>query len=293
MAVVLLGAAAFAFAQDLESSFQSLKDAEGKNDAALLKKLSADTFALVQKALAEPAPQAADEKEAWTARINYAHEIANNTGYVLYAAASKGPAAATVDLLAALEQQDPKNKYMDEAYTTYLYALSQTGASAKIPAVAEKGLADFPENTDLLQYLASYARAAKQNDRALGYANRLVAAMSKQTKPESLPAADWEKKRTYGMYLVGVISGEKGQYAAADKNLRVVLPLIKGDNSMTAEALFQLGMANYQLGKMTLNKAKILEAAKFSDQCAAITGPFAAQAWKNSAIMKADAAKMR
>ncbi|MEI9975738.1 MAG: hypothetical protein WDO73_28965 [Ignavibacteriota bacterium] len=44
---------------------------------------------------------------------------------------------------------------------------------------------------------------------------------------------------------------------------------------------------------MTNNKAKILEAAKFSDECAAIQSDLAQQAWKNSAIMKAEAAKMR
>jgi hypothetical protein len=44
---------------------------------------------------------------------------------------------------------------------------------------------------------------------------------------------------------------------------------------------------------MTNSKAKILAAAKFSDDCAALPSDFAQQAWKNSAIMKAEAAKMR
>jgi hypothetical protein len=89
------------------------------------------------------------------------------------------------------------------------------------------------------------------------------------------------------------VSGQKNQYAAADKNLRAALPYVTGNNAMMAPALFYLGMSNYNLGKMTMNKAKVLEGAKFSDQCAAIPGQFAEQAYKNALIMKSDAAKMR
>ncbi len=37
-----------------------------------------------------------------------------------------------VDVLAALEAQNPKSKYLDQAYGHYLYALSQIGGTAKI-----------------------------------------------------------------------------------------------------------------------------------------------------------------
>jgi tetratricopeptide (TPR) repeat protein len=216
---------------------------------------------------------------------------------VLYAVAVKGSPATTVDLLAALEQQNPKSKYLDQAYANYLYALSQSGGAAKIPAIAEKALVNFPENGDLLLFLADYSMSQKQGDRAVTLANRLVGAMSKQPKPEGVADADWAKRRNTalgrGYWIAGVISGEKNQYVAADKNLRSALPLVKGNDAMTSRALFYLGVANYNLGKMTLNKAKVLDGAKFSDQCAAIPGPLAEQAWKNSALMKTDAGRMR
>jgi len=79
----------------------------------------------------------------------------------------------------------------------------------------------------------------------------------------------------------------------ADKSLRAALPLIKGNDSMTGPALFFLGMANYNLGKMTMNKAKIVEAAKFSEQSAAIAGAYTDQARHNALVMKAEADKMR
>ena len=64
-----------------------------------------------------------------------------------------------------------------------------------------------------------------------------------------------------------------GQYFEADKELRAALPLIQGNTAMTAPALFYLGMANYDLGRRTMSKARVPEAAKFSEQAAAIKGP--------------------
>ena len=131
----------------------------------------------------------------------------------------------------------------------------------------------------------------------LVYANRLTAAINKHGKPEGVPAADWERKKnaelSRGYYMAGVISAEKGQYVPADKNLRASLPLIQGQPTMMGPALFYLGMANYQLGKMTLNKAKMLEAVKFSEQSMAIDSPYADQARHNALVIKDEAARMR
>jgi len=296
LAVVLVGAPVSVAAADLESSFQALKDAEAKGDAALVKKLAVETGALAKEAAAEAAPASADEKPAWTDRVKYAQDVESYSEYALYAVAIKGPASTTVDLISTLEELNPKSKYLDEGYGAYLGALKETGASAKIPAVVEKGLQNLPENEDLLLAAALNAQA-KQPDKALAYANRLVAAASKHTKPEGVSAADWERKHTisleYGHWIAGVIHGEKQQYLAADKDLRAALPLIKGNDAMMGPALFHLGVANYNLGKMTNSKAKVLEGAKFSEDCAKITGPYAEQAWHNAQIMKTEASQMR
>ena len=87
--------------------------------------------------------------------------------------------------------------------------------------------------------------------------------------------------------------GERNAYSAADKDLRAALPYIRGDNSMMAPALFYLRGGQLQPRKMELSKAKIMEGVKFSQDCAAITGPLAEQAWKNAAAMKTEADKMR
>src|ERR1035438_2318556 len=290
LAIVLVGAPVLVAAADLDSTFQALKDAEAKGDAEQVKKLAVEAGALAKEAAAEAAPASADEKAGWTERVKYAQDVESYAEYSLYAVALKGPAATTVDLMSTLETLNAKSKYMDQGYDSYLAALKETGAEAKIPAIVEKGLQNLPENEDLL-LLAAISAQAKQPDKALAYATRLVAAASKHTKPEGVAAADWERKHNtsleYGHWIAGVIHGAKQQWMGADKDLRAALPLIKGNDAMMGPALFHLGMANYNLGKMTNSKAKVLEGAKFSEECAKITGPFTDQAWHNAQIGRA------
>jgi hypothetical protein len=297
VALALLVGPAVAVADDLEDAIQSLKDAAAKKDAETVKKLATTIYPMTSAIVAEAAPQGADEKKAWEDRVAYAKNSQLYVESALAGTALQSPPAVLVELIATLEQQNPKSKYLDAVYGQYLVALDKTGAKAKIPAAAEKALASFPENDDLLMYMMETAVAKKQTDRALVYANRLTAAINKHGKPEGVPAADWERKKNAelarGYYMAGVISAEKGQFVPADKNLRASLPLIQGQPTMMGPALFYLGMANYQLGKMTLNKAKMLEAVKFSEQSMAIDSPFADQARHNALVIKDEAARMR
>ena len=172
---------------ELEDAFRSLEEAQSKKDAALVKKLAAQTCALARKEIAAPAPESESDKEAWTKRVAYARGIELNAEYALYSTAVQGPPAITVELLSALEEQNPKSKYLEQAYAPYFLALNQTGASAKIPAVAEKAIAQFPDNEDLLLVLADTALNRKQNDRALHYATQLIAAIGKHRSRKASP----------------------------------------------------------------------------------------------------------
>jgi tetratricopeptide (TPR) repeat protein len=297
MAIVLLVGPAVAVADDLEDAVQSLKDAAAKKDAVLVKKLAETIYPMTCEILAETAPKDADEKKIWDERIAYAKSAEVYVESALAGTAVQSPPAVLVDLIGTLEQQNPKSKYLDSAYGPYLVALDKTGAKAKIPTVAEKALASFPENDDLLLFMMETAVARKQTDRALSYANRLTAAINKHGKPEGVPAADWDRKKNAelarGYYMAGVISADKGAWVAADKNLRAAVPLNQGQPAMLGPALFYLGMANYQLGKMTMNKAKMLEAVKFSEQAMVIDSPYADQARHNALVIKDEAARMR
>jgi hypothetical protein len=284
-------------ADELDDSYQGLQDAVAKKDAAQVKKLAVQACELARKVISAPAPTSAIEKEDWPDRVAHAKEVEGYTEYALYATGVQSEPAVMVDLMGTLQQQSPKSKYLDQGYQAYLAMLHQVGKDADIPAIAEKAIANFPNNPDLLYVLATNAQAKKQADRAISFANRLVAAANSRQKPEALPAADWERQRGLwlgrGYWIAGVTNGEKSLYALSNKSLRAALPYIKGEPGLLAPALFYLGVDNYQLGVMTNNKKQVLEGATFSDQCAAIEGPYQHQAWLNSQSMKSAADRMR
>jgi hypothetical protein len=295
MAVLLVAGAAVAAAQDLDADYQSLQEAVAKKDVATVKSLAAETSALARKEIAKPDET---DPDALKQRLEYLRGVDSYTEYALYATAAQAEAPAMVDLIATLEKQNPKSKYLDLGYGPYLAALAKTGATAKIPETAEKALANFPENPYLLDPLARNAATRGQNDRAAAFATRLIALWNSHPKPpEGVSEAEWNRERdaTLGpsYYMAGMAYAATSHWVDADKYLRAALPYAKGNSASYANALFQLGLANYNLGKMTLNKAKVLEGAKFSEQCAAIQSSVAQQAWKNAQVMKAEADRMR
>jgi hypothetical protein len=286
-----------AVADELDDAYQGLQNAVTKKDVPQVKKLAVQACEMARKVIAAPEPTSAIEKEDWPNRVKYAKEIEGYTEYALYVTGIQADPATMVDLLGTLETQSPKSKYLDEGYEAYLAALHQVGKDDAIPAIVDKAIVNFPANPDLLLVAATNAQAKKQNDRAITFANRLVAAANSRQKPEAESAADWERQKSVwlgrGYWIAGVTNGEKNLYALSNKSLRAALPYIKGEPALLAPALFYLGVANYQLGKMTNNKKQVLEGAAFSDQCAAIAGAYQDQAYRNSMIMKSDANSMR
>jgi hypothetical protein len=200
-------------------------------------------------------------------------------------------------LLGSLEKQNPKSKYLDDAYASYFVALTKAGAATKIPGVAEAALRNFPNNEDCLMVLADRALSRNETDRALTYSERLITVLGNHPKPEGMSAGDWERKRsavkTRAHFIAGVMHAQKLNYYEADKDLRAALPNLKDNPAMLATTLFHLGVANYQLGSQVRDRPRILEGAKFSEESAKIPGPLSQQAWRNAQIMKQEAQKVR
>jgi len=90
---------------DPEAAMQCLKAAEGKKDAALIKKYAAGTSAAARKMVATPQPKEADEVTAWKAAQDYAKQVDAYADYALYRAAleSRDP-KVTIDLAEALKK---------------------------------------------------------------------------------------------------------------------------------------------------------------------------------------------
>jgi hypothetical protein len=146
--------------------------------------------------------------------------------------------------------------------------------------------------------LANTAMTHQQNERALSLAKKSLAVLNANPpKPAGLEQADWEKRRTLAIgtahWIAGIAEANKNDFFSANTDLRAALPTVKDKPEMSSATLFYLGLANYQVGRQTLNKSQILEGAKFSEQCAAISGQYQARAYENAKAMRKEAAAMR
>jgi hypothetical protein len=117
IAALLIAGAGVAAAQDVDSSYQNLQDVVAKKDVATIKKLAAETSALARQEIAKPSDA---DPEAAKKRVEDLRAIDTYTEYALYATAAQSEPAVMVDLIATLEKQNPKSKYLDLGYGPYL-----------------------------------------------------------------------------------------------------------------------------------------------------------------------------
>jgi len=264
----------------IDVAYNNLKAAEGKNDPDAVMKWSAETSRLARKEVASPKP--GDGKE----QIDYAKQVDTYTEYSIYATELKsGDGAKVIALVESLEARNPDSPYLSKAYGRYLAALQQQGQNDKAGAAAEKEAQRDPSNEDVLAFLADYDRQKKDFDKSLTYSAKLVEIMQSKAVPEGMVDADWQKKKlkllAFGLWIEGVSYNGKSQYAQADKALRAGLPLIKGEDQSQPRVWFQLGFADFELGKTTKNRAMMQDALKFSQQSAAMKSPDQTNAQNN------------
>ena len=276
---------------ELEDSYKALKEAEGKKDPDRLKKAALETSKLARAVIASKQPEEADEVETWKGRVEFAKGVDKYTEYALsLGALEQIEPAKAVDLVDTLLTQNPQTEYLAQCTGAYLVALGKLGADQQV-AGATKLIAILPNNEDVLYILVNGTR--RTPDRALGYATRLQAVLRGKAKPEGISDADWEAKKSTMLgtanYVAGIIQGEKQMWTDCDRNLRAALSFVSKDPQSSAAAYFYLGLSNYQLGKMVGDKARLQEAAKFSDLSAAIKGPYQETAFKNSLAIKKEA----
>jgi Flp pilus assembly protein TadD len=92
----------------------------------------------------------------------------------------QGRAADTLPLFAQATEWDPANPHY--AYV-YGVALHDLGQGKKADSVLEQALVRFPNNPELLNVLAAYAREAGDARRAEAYAKRLAEIAPDQSTP--------------------------------------------------------------------------------------------------------------
>ena len=138
--------------------------------------------------------------------------------------------------------------------------------------------------------LAENLMAKNRADQAYTYAARLVTVMRSKAKPEGYSDEDWNRRKSTllsrGYYTAGVTGCMRQIWKECDTNLRTALPMLSGQTAMTGPAYFYLGVANYQLSKITSDRTKLQEALKFTQQSAAISGPMQGQAQQYVTVMQ-------
>jgi hypothetical protein len=251
-------------ADELEDSYAKLKATVEKKDADAVKADAAATNKLAQVLITAPQPSDAAEVENWKQRVQYGKEVAAYSEYALAYIATTVDAPKTIDLVDTLIAQNPKSKYIDTCTQSYLAALGKSGAAKQLDGM-KKIVEGRPDNEVALAALAE-GLMSKSPDSALRYANTLI-----KLKGAGLST---------GYFVAGVINGARSDWLDCDRDLKAALPTVK-DNYKLGIVYFYLGLANYQLGKVTLDRTQMQAGLKYSQQSAAIAGPMKDQAYHN------------
>jgi hypothetical protein len=287
----LLALGGLVCAADLKDTYGSLKDAFEKKDYAQVKALSAETAKEAQELAKEAQPSDAGQVDAWKGRQQFAKDAQEYAEYALAVSASQaGDPAVTIELTDALIAQNPKSDQIDTAAPQYLAALGKQGA-AKAAAGASKILVGRPENEYALD---AVARNWSSPGPALTAANRLVGVLGKAKKPEGMSDGDWQKTKSdmLGSAYVsaGVLQAGASRWADADRSLKAALPLVSGNSTMLSYTYYYLGVSNYQMGKLTADKSKMLTGVQYTEKAVSTGGPMQGQASNNAQIMKRELA---
>jgi len=273
--------------EDLETAHAALKAAEAKRDPATLIQWAAKVSAAARKVAQKPKPKEEDEVEDWKTAVEFAKQLDVYTEYSLYAAALQATDVnQRIGLIEALEKQNPESQYLPQIANLRFIAYLQAGQNEKAVALAEKVLEKDQSNEDMLLAVAdSYRIRKKDPDKVLAYCAKALELVASKPKPEGVADAAWQarKKQLSGRahYLAGLTHISGNRWAEADKELRAALPGIADNQTMTAEALFYLGLANFRMGERECEPARILDAVNFTKQAAAISGPYQAPARQN------------
>lgn len=276
---------------DLDDAYQQLKDAQSAKDADAVKKWAVETAKLAKTESTGPKLDGFSEED-WPKRVEYAKGVEKLSEYALATEATQPGLAPekVVELMDALLAVNSKSTYLGLATAPYLGALGKIGGADKQIEGATKIVKDSPNEEDALVVLADNLMAKNKADQAYTYAARLVTVMKSKAKPEGFSDEEWNRRKSTllsrGYYTAGVTGCMRQIWKDCDTNLRAALPMISGQTGFTGPAYFYLGVANYQISKITTDRTKLQEALKFTEQSAAISGPMQAQARQYVTVMQ-------
>ena len=260
--------------EDLDAAKLSLKAAESKGNPEDIAKWADRSWQVASRVAAKGGRNAADAQQTQL----YAE-------YTFFSIAQQTPdPAARLELLKSLQERNPKSPYVENIPAESFAIYRKLNQMDKALALADRTLADDPDNVDLLMAVAEfYFGSGEGRERVIANSVHVIDVLANKPRPASLGEEDWAKKKAHMLasayYMAGVCSSLTAQYGRADQLLRAALPLIAGDGTQEATALYQLGIANYHLADKDPSRAK--DALAYWRRCASIKSNFQAQATKN------------
>jgi hypothetical protein len=278
---------AWANSPDMDSAYFAAKAAVAKGDVEQTKKWSARTSEAARK-ITGSAKAPADEDAKHD--LQYAKEVDEYSEYALYVVALKAEPKQEVDLVDTLIKQNPKSQYLSEVANSYFAALTKAGEGAKACPAAAKMAVD--KNAEAMLFAADCSWRANKADGVISYAAKASEAASTRPKREGVSDSDsaTQKAALLGTanFYTGVGYTMQQRFGPANKALKAALPTIKGNQALYAIALFDLGLANYQLGKPLGDKAQMREGLKYFQESAGMPGPMQDQASRNAKLVLAE-----
>jgi len=277
----------------LDDAYAELKGAQSAKDADAVKKWATETAKLAKAEATGPKREGFSDED-WPKRVDYAKGVGTFSEYALSVTAAQPGLAPekVVELMDALLAVNPKSTYIGAATNAYLTSLGKIGGADKQIEGATKIVNGSPNEEEALTVLADNLMAKNRPDQAYTYATRLVTVMRSKAKPEGVSDEDWNRRKSAlisrGYYTAGVTGCMRQAWKDCDTNLRAALPLVGNQPAFTGPAYFYLGVANYQISKITTDRTKLQEALKFTQQSAAIAGPMQAQAQQYVTVMQTE-----
>jgi hypothetical protein len=285
--VLEVAEAAYANGPDMDAAYYALKAAVAKEDLVQAKKWSARTLESARKIISSAKSSAdADEKQ----QLEYAKQVDEYSEYALYVLALKAQPKDEVDLVDTLIKQNAKSQYLSQVANSYFAALTKAGETAKVCPAAEKMAVD--KNAEAMLAAADCSWRGNHAERVVALAGKAAEIVGTRAKPEGVSDSDFANQKAALLgsanFYTGVGYTMQMRYGPANKALRASLSAVKSNSQLYAIALFDLGLANYTLGKPVGDKAQMRQGLQFFQESAGISGPMQDQASRNAKLVLAE-----
>jgi tetratricopeptide (TPR) repeat protein len=276
---------------DLDAAHSGLQVAQARKDPELIRKYAELSWDNACKLAQAKRPADPDDVPDWVKQVAFAKQLMTYAEYLLSLQVIQESDPQRKDaLIQELEKRNPQSQYLAAAKKGPVRVL-ETLSPERSYALAEKGIADDPNNEDYLITIADYSIGHERDlPKVLSYSLRVLELVQRKPKPEGMTTEEWEKKRARYLgaanWMAGIVYGKQGRYGVSDRHLRASLGYIRDNALALAAAYFYLGYDNYAMAGEMHDKGRAIEAARYSKLCAAMDSPFQSLAQKNLEVLR-------